>query len=133
MKLSKITPLFTATDLPSLKTFYTEHFGFSVTFDGKGYLGLKSAKSPGLEMGFMLPCSENGPVFNGQGLILCMEVDDVDGEYERLIKEGVASKAPPTDNPWGDRSFMVTDPAGVTLYILQPIPPTAEYKAFIKE
>src|SRR3712207_3854021 len=41
-----------------------------------------------------------------------IEVDDVDGEYERLKKLGVDVVKPPTTQPWGRRSVWFRDPDG---------------------
>ena len=41
-------------------------------------------------------------------------VNDVDAEYLRLNKKGIAS-TPPTDRPWGVRSFILSDPDGNTI------------------
>ncbi len=40
------------------------------------------------------------------------EVQDVDGEFERLNGMGVAMVKPPTTHPWGSRSFWFRDPDG---------------------
>jgi predicted enzyme related to lactoylglutathione lyase len=133
MSISKIIPLINTNDLDSVKAFYTEHFGFKPTFDAPEFLGLKSIQPPGLEIGFMRPKENTCPVFNGKGVTLCLEVADVDKEYERLVSEGVRPEGPPRDNPWGDRSFQVCDPAGVALYINKPIPPAPDFEKYFKE
>ena len=46
-------------------------------------------------------------------------VDDVDGEYERLMAEGVEITTPIETEPWGERYFQVTDPNGVLLQLVQ--------------
>ena len=50
------------------------------------------------------------------GVALGLEVDDVDGWYERLVARGVAVKAPPVD-AFGKRGFGTTDPNGVPINI----------------
>ena len=131
MTIKRIMPLLNSDKLEALKAFYTTHLGFEVTFDGKGYLGLKSPDEPHAEIGFMKPCSEESVAAGGQ-CRLCLEVDDVDGEYARLSKLDLADE-PPKDNPWGDRAFEIVDPGGFKLYIYKPIPPSAEYAAYVKE
>jgi catechol 2,3-dioxygenase-like lactoylglutathione lyase family enzyme len=41
-----------------------------------------------------------------------VEVDDVDGEYERLAALDVTFVKPPTTQPWGRRSVWFRDPDG---------------------
>lgn len=48
-------------------------------------------------------------------LALIYAVDDVDREYERLINLGIEIKNPPTDKPWGVKSFVINDPDGNTI------------------
>jgi predicted enzyme related to lactoylglutathione lyase len=133
MNFSKIIPLITTSDLGAVKAFYTEHFGFRATIEAPGYLGLKSIESPHLELGFMRPDNPNCPVFDGKGVTLNLEVADVDEEYDRLTSLGVRTEGPPADHPWGDRSFQVMDPAGIALYISNPIPPAPEFKKYFTE
>jgi hypothetical protein len=53
------------------------------------------------------------------GLLVAFVVDDVDGEYERLIAEGVAITTPIETEEWGERYFQVTDPCGVVPPLVQ--------------
>jgi uncharacterized glyoxalase superfamily protein PhnB len=39
-------------------------------------------------------------------------VDDVDAMYDRVVAAGAAPHMVPSDAPWGERYFHVTDPAG---------------------
>jgi catechol 2,3-dioxygenase-like lactoylglutathione lyase family enzyme len=127
--IKQMTPLVTTDKLDALRTFYCEHLGFRPTFDSPGFLGLRSGKT---EVGFMKPC-EGQPTFGGAGVTICLEVENVDAEHDRLKTEGVEVTVPLRDNPWGDRSFTVVDPAGVALHIFRPIEPTEEFKQYIKQ
>jgi len=58
----------------------------------------------------MLPNSMQGA---GRGAYtLEFQVDDVDQEYERLVKMGVTVVKPPASYPWGRRSAWFRDPDG---------------------
>lgn len=46
-----------------------------------------------------------------RGAAMIYRVEDVDAEYERLRALGLANLNPPSDKPWGLRSFMIRDPA----------------------
>ncbi len=51
---------------------------------------------------------------------LIYDTDEVDAEYERLHELGITDE-PPTDKPWGVRSFMIADPDGNTVSFAQQI------------
>jgi uncharacterized glyoxalase superfamily protein PhnB len=52
------------------------------------------------------------------GLILAFVVEDLEGELARLREEGVNITMPLREEPWGERSFQVTDPNGVIVQLL---------------
>ncbi len=52
-----------------------------------------------------------------QGIMLVIEADDVDAWYQRAAAAGLAFKQELTNQAWGHRSFTLTDPDGITLYI----------------
>jgi catechol 2,3-dioxygenase-like lactoylglutathione lyase family enzyme len=126
MNFKQITPLMPSDKLAEIKRFYCEHLGFRPSFDSPEFLSMRCG---GREVAFMKP-SEEQPCFP---TTICIEVDDVDAEHERLAKEGVTPTVPLRDNPWGDRSFIVVDPAGVALYIHTPIEPDEQYKQYFVE
>ena len=132
MKIKHNAPMVATDKLKQAKEFYMKHFGFRATFDSDEHVCLRSKGETEAEIMFMKPCKEV-PAFDGKGLTWCLEVKDVDAEHERLTDAGLQVVRPLQDNPWGDRSFVVVDPAGIPLWIFKPIPPSAEFKAFIKE
>jgi len=56
----------------------------------------------------------------GAGAILVVEVEDVDGTYERLDAQDVPVLKEPQDVPWGRRMFLVKDPDGYVLEVSRP-------------
>ncbi|RYY28928.1 MAG: glyoxalase [Chitinophagaceae bacterium] len=112
--------------LQETKTFYTKTLGFGVTFENEFYLLLHT---PGkeAELSFLLP---NHPSqqplfqkpFNGQGMYLTIEVDDVDKLYEELKQKGIKIQIDIRDEPWGDRHFAITDPNGIGIDIVKYSP-----------
>jgi predicted enzyme related to lactoylglutathione lyase len=132
MKIRKNVPLMTTDNLDAQKKFYGKHFGFRPTFEGDTYLGLIS-EDGACEIAFMKPMGCCASAASGAGLTFCLEVDDVDLEYNRLEKAGMAFVQPPKDNPWGDRSAIALDPIGISVYIYKPIPPSPEFAGQFKE
>ncbi len=63
-----------------------------------------------------------------QGLILNFEVDDVDAEYNRLIKrEGLPLHLDIRNEDFGQRHFITADPNGVLIDVIKIIPPSDDF------
>src|SRR5687768_5387610 len=54
-----------------------------------------------------------------QGVFVSVEVDDVAALHRRLEDAGHRPDGDPADQPWGHRSFPVTDPTGLRLVFFQ--------------
>lgn len=90
-----------------------------VTFENEFYLLLHTPDGQ-TGFSFLLPDHPSQqPLFHkpfqGQGLYLTIEVDDVDRLYEELRAKGVPIAIALRDEPWGDRHFAITDPNGIGL------------------
>jgi uncharacterized glyoxalase superfamily protein PhnB len=53
------------------------------------------------------------------GLLVVFVVDDIDGEYTRLQREGAPVLTPIETESWGERYFQVRDPNGVIIQLVQ--------------
>ena len=132
MNIKKMLPIITTEKLDDVREFYVNNFGFKVTFEDPGnFLGLESEKNKDIVLAFAAP-SDEGPMYAGHGVTLCFEVDDVDAECERLTQAGLPIVVPLKDNPWGDRSFISIDPAGVSVYVYSPIEVSDEFRKYFK-
>src|SRR5690606_8315357 len=113
--------------LAETKEFYTKTLNFGVTFENEFYLLLHTPNHEA-EISFLLP---NHPSqqpffhkpFQGQGMYLTIEVDDVDSIYENLKKKNVPIKIDIRNEPWGDRHFAIEDPNGIGIDIVKYSPP----------
>ena len=56
-----------------------------------------------------------------QGVMLVVEVDNVGVTYARAVSKGLPLTTELVDQPWGHRSFCVSDPDGLMLYLFQDI------------
>ena len=56
----------------------------------------------------------------GDGVIVVVEVDDVDAVHESAADYGAEVLMEPTDVDWGRRMFLVRDPDGYTLEVSRP-------------
>lgn len=127
MYIKRVDTTISTNRLQECRDFYIKHFGFELVYESDWYVELLS---PSLAFGvsFTLPQRDISEFFNGKGMILSFEVDNVDSEYERLRSEGLTIQQDLQNKPWGERSFVVNDPSGVHLYIYSLIPPEPEYK-----
>ena len=127
MRIKRIDATISTEKLKESKEFYMKHFGFNLVYESDWYIELLSQN---LEAGisFTLPQREEGEFFNGRGLILSFEVDDVDAEYQRLKAAGLMIYQEIQDKPWGERRFDDDDPSQVHLYIYKTITATPEYQ-----
>lgn len=112
--------------LKETKAFYTNILGFSVTFENEFYLLLHTPNKDA-EISFLLP---NHPSqqplfqqpFNGQGMYLTLEVNDIDHIYTAIKKRGVKINIDIRNEPWGDRHFAIQDPNGIGIDIVKYTP-----------
>lgn len=112
--------------LAESKAFYTEVLGFGITFENEFYL-LMHTPGHQAEISFLLPNhTSQQPLFHapfqGQGVYLTIEVDDVDSVYHQIKEKGVDIKIEIRDEPWGDRHFAIEDPNGVGIDIVRYTP-----------
>ncbi|GGN05892.1 hypothetical protein GCM10010967_46370 [Dyadobacter beijingensis] len=112
--------------LAETRAFYTETLGFGVTFENEFYL-LLHTPGGGSEISFLLPeHPSQQPLFHqpfqGQGMYLTIEVDDVDKLYNELKKKGTDIRIDLRDEPWGDRHFAILDPNGIGIDLVKYSP-----------
>lgn len=108
--------------LEETKAFYTETLGFGVAFENDFYL-LMHTPNGQAELSFLKP---NHPsqqpifkqAFNGNGVYITIEVDNVDEFYKELNKKDVEIAFELRSEPWGDRHFAIVDPNGVGIDIV---------------
>ena len=105
------------TDFERSVRFYTETLGLRVyreygtgghvtgmvLFLGGGFLELASGRRPPEQ----------------RGILLWVQVPDVDAEHERLTTAGVAIHEAPADMPWGLREMELHDPDGTRLRLVE--------------
>ncbi|WP_298477197.1 VOC family protein [uncultured Maribacter sp.] len=108
--------------LQETKKFYTETLDFGVRFENEFYLLLHTPNHEA-EISFLKP---NHPsqkpifqsAFNGKGVYLTIEVNDIDKVYKELKDIKVPIEIEIRDEPWGDRHFAIKDPNGIGIDIV---------------
>ena len=71
-----------------------------------------------IEEGTTLTIYNNGEVKNNQNenISIAFTVDDIDEEYDRLMKLGIPIIDPPKFQPWGAKNIHFHDPDGNHIY-----------------
>ncbi|WP_299710724.1 VOC family protein [uncultured Tenacibaculum sp.] len=108
--------------LQETKKFYTEVLDFGVSFENEFYL-LLHTPNHSAELSFLLPNhTSQKPIFqsefNGKGVYLTIEVENVDQVYEKLKKKGIPMEIEIRNEPWGDRHFAIVDPNNIGIDIV---------------
>jgi catechol 2,3-dioxygenase-like lactoylglutathione lyase family enzyme len=131
--LTSFYPVICTDRIAESREFYTRLLGFGTTFEADWYVSLRRAGEPAYELALLdhrhptLPTAYRAPV---RGLLLNLEVTDVDAEWERLVvREGLTPELSLRDEAFGQRHFIVADPSGVLIDVITEIPPAPEYAA----
>ncbi len=96
-----------------MAAFYQSVFGYAPTVDGGvDFRFLKNQLIVFRHTDADMPATKN--------MALIYAVEDVDAEYAKLNSRGLAH-SPPTDKPWGVRSFVISDPDGNTISFFCPL------------
>lgn len=134
MEVRDLYPLVTTPKLTETRDFYVTHFGFDVAFEASWFIylvGPAEENSRGATLAFMHPDHPSNPPgpesFDGKGMILTIEVSDAKKVFERFSAAGAPIVYPLVDEDWGQRRFMIRDPAGVLVDIVEQIEPKAGF------
>lgn len=131
MPVTSIYPVLMTTDVASTARFYRENFDFSPTFESDWYVSLRRDN---WELAVLDAHHETVPSgLRGKsttGLIVNIEVDDVDDHYRRLVTDGdLQAVLPIRSEAFGQRHFIVAGPDGVLIDVITPIEPADAFAA----
>ncbi|RIX72650.1 VOC family protein [Acidovorax cavernicola] len=131
MKVTSYYPVIMTNDVAGTAAFYQAHFGFVSLFTTDWYVHLQLADDPSVNLAVLdgthqtIPAAGRGQVAGG--LLLNFEVEDPDAVHERLKAAGLPILLSLCDEAFGQRHFITSDPNGVLIDIIKPIPPSGEY------
>ena len=131
MTTTSVYPVLMSEDVPAAAEFYCQHFGFTPAFESDWYVSLRLE---GFELALLHHSHETVPSgYRGRsagGVLLNIEVDDVDAVYQRLVVDGSLS---PTlalrSEAFGQRHFIITGPDNVLIDVITPIEPSETFAA----
>jgi catechol 2,3-dioxygenase-like lactoylglutathione lyase family enzyme len=133
MKVTSYYPVIMTHDVAGTASFYQAHFGFLPLFTSEWYVHLQLADQPTVNLAVLdgrhetIPAAARGQVVGG--LLLNFEVDDPDAVHDRLAAAGLPILLALRNEDFGQRHFITSDPNGVLIDIVKPIPPSAEFAA----
>ena len=136
MKVTSYYPVIMTERVEETAAFYIAHFGFRENFASDWYMHLQSAEDSAINLAILdgrhetIPAGGRGQV---AGLLLNFEVEDVVTVYERVQAAGLPILLAIRDEDFGQRHFITSDPNGVLIDIIKPIPPSAEFAALYAE
>ncbi|MEJ7647639.1 MAG: VOC family protein [Nakamurella sp.] len=122
MHIKSSTISLTVADVRASVRFFVEHLGYVEQLAADGFASLSHDRG-GVDLVFLqrgieiLP--EDKRDQQASGVILAFVVDDLDGELARLEREGVVITLPMREEEWGERLFMVEDPNGIAVELVQ--------------
>lgn len=122
MKISKLHPLTITPKLKETATFYKDFFEFKEIFTSDWYIQL--AHKSGAEIAIMLPNLPNQPKFlhaphAGSGIVFTLETNDATKMYHELKEKNAPIVYELKDEEWGQRHFILKDPASVYVDVVQ--------------
>ena len=127
--IHSIYPVLMTEKLNESSLFYKTYFAFTETFSSDWYISLKHPD--GNELALIDAQHETIPELYRtitSGMILNIEVDNVTKMYENISKQSDnIIILPLRDENYGQRHFMLQDPNGVIIDIIQEIPPSGEF------
>lgn len=128
MSVTSFYPVLMSSDVAAAASFYRDSIGFDVTYESDWYVSLRLGT---FEIAILAHDHETIPEgyrHSPRGVIVNLEVDDVDAVHDRLTRQvGVEPVHAMRDEDFGQRHFIVAAPDDVLLDVIQPIPPSAEY------
>lgn len=120
--INKLHPLTITEKLTETAHFYKQYFNFAEIFTSDWYLQL--AHKNGAEIAIMSPNQATQPAFlhkaySGHGMVFTFETDDATTFFKQLKDKNAPIVYELKDEEWGQRHFMLKDPAGVIVDVVQ--------------
>lgn len=102
-------------DVPRIATFFSDAFAVTPRFANDAFA--EFVLPSGFRIAFFKPVGPTAKTFSTstdrRTAAVGLTVDDVDAAHARIVElPGAAVSGPPKDHPWGERSFLLTDPDG---------------------
>jgi predicted enzyme related to lactoylglutathione lyase len=123
MSFSRILTNICADDLAACRDFYVQLLGFVVKYDSDWYVQLGAPGPLELEFGIIKQTHDLVPKAYQTaptGMYVTFVVPDVDEAYKKAQEMGAKVIQEPRDEFYGQRRFLVIDPAGCLIDVCSP-------------
>ena len=130
MRITSWYPVIMTGDVASTAAFYVDHLDFRPLFTSDWYVHLQSVHDASVNLAVLDGDHETIPERGrgrASGLLLNLEVEDVDAVHDRFVAAGLPILRSLRDEAFGQRHFITADPNGVLIDVITPIPPTGEF------
>jgi catechol 2,3-dioxygenase-like lactoylglutathione lyase family enzyme len=122
-------PTLCADSVAETAAFYRELFGFEEVFVADWYVQLQAPGEPLTQLAVVARDHDSVPPDERRapaGVLIGVEVDDVDEVHARLVAAGHPVIRSLRDEDWGQRHFISLDPSGAMVDVITPIAPTTD-------
>ena len=123
--MTSLFPDICSDDLHASRDFYRALFGFETLFENAWYLQMRLPRDPAVQIAFVRADHDSVPKpyqARARGVLVTIELDDVDACCARALQLGLPLAYPLVSEVWGQRHFMVADPNGLLVDVIQLIP-----------
>ncbi|WP_432561812.1 VOC family protein [Kineococcus sp. SYSU DK003] len=131
MELTSCYPVLLSRDVAAARDCLTRWFGFEVVFDSGWYASLRHRSAPSQEIAVVAHDHPTVPAAyrrTARGVVVNLEVTDVDAQWQRMVVEGGLEPALELrSEDFGQRHFIVAGPEGLLVDVITPIPPAGEF------
>ncbi|MDF2671213.1 MAG: glyoxalase/bleomycin resistance/extradiol dioxygenase family protein [Paenibacillus sp.] len=139
MKINSFYPVVMTQNVAKSAEFYQQYFGFEIVYESDWYVSLRTGENQqrSYELALLDAAHPTVPANyrkKAEGLILNMEVDNVDSEYKRLVLDArLTLEQDIRDEDFGQRHFILSDPGGVLIDVIAMIQPSEEERSNYSE
>lgn len=123
MSFSRILTNVCADDLAASRDFYVQLLGFAINYDSDWYVQLRGPSPQNAELGIIKRTHDLVPKnfqTTPSGMYVTFVVPNVDELHNKAIAMGAEVIQEPRNEFYGQRRFLVLDPAGCLLDVCSP-------------
>lgn len=123
-------PVLMVENVQICRDFFVQKFDFEIVYDSDWYIHLSKKGQKEVNLAFVQFDHESIPKSfrkKSQGILINLEVLDVENEYKRL-KVNTQIELELREEAWGQKHFILSGPSNILIDIIKVIPPTEEFK-----
>lgn len=130
MRVTSLYPVLLSGDPTRTSAFFREWFALETTFAADWYVSMRTGSSELATVAATHPTVPVGYRDPARGVIVNVEVDDVDALHQRMVvAAGLPELLALRSEAFGQRHFITLAPGDVLVDVITPIPPTGEFAA----